>query len=61
MKKHIYISPRVCVCEISGKAMISTSMIVGNSQQKVSNNQDIGFVKEDNSRGGDNSLWDNEW
>lgn len=61
MKKHIYISPRVFVCEISGKAMISTSMRLGDTQQKVSNSQDIGFVKENNSQGGDNSLWDNEW
>ena len=31
------------------------------STEKVSNSQDIGFVKEESSQAGGNNVWDNEW
>ncbi len=59
MKKQIYISPRASAYKIMGKAIISTSVKFGGS--KVSNSEDIGFVKEQNSQSGDNNVWDDEW
>lgn len=61
MKKQIYQSPRACAYNIMGKVMLSGSMKLGNSQEKVNNTDDIGFVKEQNSQSGDNDLMDDEW
>ena len=60
MKKQIYQSPRACAYNIIGKTLISTSMKLGDSQEKVSNSNDIGFAKEHNSQG-DKDLWNEEW
>lgn len=60
MKKRIYISPSAFVCEISGRTVMATSMIV-NGYDKVSNDTDIGYVKDYNSQIRDINLWDNEW
>ena len=60
MKKRIYISPSAFVCEISGRTVMATSMIVIGSD-KVSNDADIGFVNDYNSQIRDINLWDNEW
>ena len=60
MKKQIYQSPRTCVYKLMGKTFISTSVRI-NTSDKVSDSNDIGFVKEDNSQSGDNSVWDDEW
>jgi len=60
MKKRIYISPSAFVCEISGRTVMATSVIV-NGFDKVSNDADIGFVNDYNSQIRDINLWDNEW
>ena len=60
MKKQIYQAPHTCAVNIIGKALISTSMTYS-STEKVSNSQDIGFVKEESSQAGDNNVWNNEW
>lgn len=60
MKKQIYQSPRSCAYNLMGNVMISTSMKVGNSEEKVSNGDDIGFAKEHNSQS-DKDLWNEEW
>ena len=60
MKKRIYISPSAFVCEISGRTVMATSMIV-NGYDKVINDADIGFVNDYNSQIRDINLWDNEW
>ena len=59
MKKQIYQAPHTCAINIIGKAIISTSMTY--STEKVSNSQDIGFVKAESSQAGGNNVWDNEW
>ena len=58
MKKRIYITPNAYVCEITGKAIISTSMPVGGT---VGDENDIGFVKGENTQIGNRNLWDEEW
>ena len=60
MNKRIYISPCACVCEITGRGMMSTSIKIGSSEEKVSNSEDIGFAKEQNSQE-DRGLWNDEW
>ena len=60
MKKRIYISPSAFVCEISGRTIMATSVIV-NGYDKVINDADIGFVNDYNSQIRDINLWDNEW
>ena len=60
MKKQIYQAPHTCAVNIIGKALISASMTYS-STEKVSNSQDIGFVKEESSQAGDNNVWNNEW
>ena len=60
MKKQIYQSPRACAYKIMGRAMISSSMKLGGTQEKVGNNADIGFVKEQNYPS-DIDLWNEEW
>lgn len=59
MKKQTYISPRAFALEISGKTLVSLSVMVGT--ESVSNELDIGFVKEENPQRAGGSLWDNEW
>ena len=59
MKKQLYQAPHACAINIIGRAIISTSMTY--STEKVSNSQDIGFVKEESSQAGGNNVWDNEW
>ncbi len=60
MKKKLYQAPHACAFKITGRAIISTS-IAYSSTEKVSNSQDIGFVKEESSQAGGNNVWDNEW
>ena len=60
MKKQVYQYPRTCVYKLMGKTFISTSVRI-NTSDKVSDSNYIGFVKEDNSQSGDNSVWDDEW
>ena len=60
MKKRIYISPSAFVCEISGRTIMATSVIV-NGYDKVSDNADIGFVKDYDSQISDVNLWDEVW
>ena len=61
--KKIYQSPRACVYEIIGQAiLVETSMTIGGKspEGKVSNSNDIGFVKgERGSRNYD--VWDENW
>ena len=59
MNKKIYQSPCACAYRLTGKTMLSASMIV-NESEKVENSSDIGFVKEQNSGSGKN-VWDEEW
>lgn len=61
MKKQLYQAPSAYAYHIIGKSMITQSIRIGNTQEKVSNSQDIGFVKEENPLSGGNNLWDNEW
>ena len=60
MKKQVYQSPRTCAYKLMGKTFISASDMKFSSD-KVSDSNDIGFVKEDNSQSGDNNVWDDEW
>jgi hypothetical protein len=61
MKKQIYQSPHAFAVNLIGRTMISTSMILGNTELKISDGTDIGFVKGYNSQIRDVDLWDNEW
>lgn len=40
--------------------MMSTSMKIGSLDEKVSNSEDIGFAKEQNSQE-NRDLWNDEW
>ena len=58
--KKTYQSPHVCAYKIIGKKfLLNPSLSVNES--KVSNNNDIGFVKEQNTNSDNNNIWDNEW
>lgn len=61
MNKKIYKSPCACAIKITGRTMLSASILVGTSDNKVDDDEDIGFVKEQDSHRGHNNLWDNEW
>lgn len=61
MNKKNYQSPSTYACELTGKAILSTSMKLGGPEETVSNSADIGFVKEQNSQSGNNSIWNEEW
>ena len=61
MKKHIYISPSALVCEITGKPVLSTTSIVIVRDEKITEEEDIGFVKEEDSPMITVNLWDDEW
>ena len=50
MKKQIYQSPHAFALNLTGRTMISTSMILGNTGLKISDGTDIGFVKGYNSQ-----------
>ena len=54
-----YISPKTIVFGLEGQALICTSLTV-NGQDKVSNSEDIGFVK-DGGRSGNPVDWDENW
>ena len=57
--KKIYQSPSASAYTITGrKAFVQTSINVGG---KVSNSEDIGFVKEQNSQSSSSNAWDDEW
>ena len=60
--KKVYQCPCACTYKIMGKTILSTSIIIGGSEGsgKVSDEDDIGFVKEDDSRRNFN-IWDEEW
>ena len=58
MKKS-YQSPCALAYRITSKTFISQSMKV-DGDNKVSNSNDIGFVKGQNSQSGKN-VWDEEW
>ena len=60
MKKRIYISPSAFVCEITGKPVLTTTSIVI-KDEKIENEDDIGFVKEEDSQKINFNLWDKEW
>lgn len=59
MKKQIYQSPRACTYPIIGKNVLTTSMKIG-GDEKVSDSDDIGFAKEQDSQKGD-GVWSDEW
>ena len=61
MKKSIYISPSAFVCEITGKPVLSTTSIVIDKDDKISDENNIGFVREQKPQIDDNNLWDDEW
>lgn len=61
MKKQLYQAPSAYAYHIIGKSMITQSIRIGNTQEKVSNDADIGFVKDYDSQISDVNLWDNEW
>lgn len=61
MKKHIYISPSALVYEITGKPVLSTTSIVIVRDEKITEEEDIGFVKEEDSPMITVNLWDDEW
>ena len=57
--KKVYQSPNAFVLNITGKSFISSSIEVGGT---VDDEEDIGFVKEEQSGSDLNkSIWDNEW
>ena len=58
--KKIYQSPSACAYKITGRAIMSTSIKLGSSEEKVTNKDDIGFVKEENTQS-NNNVWDEEW
>ncbi len=60
--KKTYQSPRVCAYDIVGQTyLMDNSIKVGSTQQeKVSNSNDIGFVKG-NSRPNKHDVWDDDW
>ena len=59
--KKIYQSPNVYAYKIVGKRFLLNTSIKVDGTDKVSNSSDIGFVKEQSSQSGDNSVWDDEW
>ena len=59
MKKS-YISPITTLTAVRSEKPIMASMTV-NSTEKVSDTQNIGFVKGDNTSRGGNSVWDDDW
>lgn len=61
MKKRIYISPSAFVCEITGKPVLTTTSIVIVKDEKIEDEEDIGFVKEEDSQKINFNLWDKEW
>lgn len=61
MKKRIYISPSAFVCEITGKPVLTTTSIVIVKDEKIDDEEDIGFVKEEDSQKTNFNLWDKEW
>ena len=59
--KKTYQSPRVYAYDIVGQTyLMDNSIKVGSTQEKVSNNNDIGFVKG-NSRPNNHDVWDDDW
>lgn len=59
MKKK-YLNPSLETIVISEAEMIAQSMKLGGSNEKVSNSNDIGFVK-DNSGSQDYDVWKDDW
>ncbi|MBQ7494197.1 MAG: hypothetical protein IJT75_00290 [Bacteroidaceae bacterium] len=58
--KKLYISPITTLTTIRSEQPITTSMAVNNTE-KVSDTQNIGFVKGDNTSRGSQSVWDDDW
>lgn len=61
MKKKTYQCPCTCAFKIIGRTIISASIIIGGSDDKIGDEGDIGFVKEQDQLKGDNNVWSNEW
>ena len=63
MKKQVYQRPCASAYKLMGKTVLSTSIIIGGSGDsgKVSDENDIGFVKEEDSQKKNFNIWDNEW
>lgn len=59
MKKS-YISPITTLTAVRSEKPIMASMTV-NSTEKVSDTQNIGFVKSDNTSRSGQSVWDDDW
>ena len=55
-----YFSPALKITLIEAQNLLAESIKVGNSQQKVSNSSDIGFVKE-NSTHNNHNVWNDDW
>lgn len=61
MKKRVYISPSAFVCGITGKPVLTTTSIVIVKDDKIEDEDDIGFVKEEDSQMINFNIWDKEW
>lgn len=57
MKK--YLSPSISVIRIMGKEQLLDNSIKVNSNEKVSNSNDIGFVKEQRTE--NYNVWGDDW
>ncbi len=55
-----YSSPKLCIIHIVGAQHLLVDSIKVDSSTKVSNSEDIGFVKG-NSRPNNHDVWDDDW
>ena len=61
MTKKIYQCPCACAIKLIGSTILANSIIIGDPDKKISDEEDIGFVREQNPGQGFKSIWSNEW